>query len=183
MEVFGVVAAGLTLSAELIRLGRSLHKAIKVVKYARSEIEKLTAELEIFSGLYDQFMSVCVFGAKAKYCNAAPTRRLVAWARDARDSIRKLLDRVRGLAGDSIVDKVTARVQLYFSEHEVKCLRLALCVARESMNGFTNIRLIEKLDEEMAMLQAASAQGNRQTHEQQLGMSIEVRNKLLKNMK
>jgi hypothetical protein len=180
MEVFSAVAAGIALSAQLMKLGRSLHKAIEKIKYTRPEIAKLAAELDIFSGLYDQFMNVCVFEPNAKYCNAAPTRRLVAWAQEARNAIRKLLDRVTGSPGDSIVEKVAARVQWFFSEHEVKCLRLSLRVARESMIGFTNIGVIQKLDEQMAMLRAASANGTRQAIEQQLGISLKARIKMLK---
>jgi hypothetical protein len=182
-EVFGAVAAGIAVSTTLIKLGRSLHKTINKIRYARGEIEKLVAELEIFSGLYSQFMNVCVLEPEAKYRDATPTRRLEAWTKEAIHAIRKLLKRVRGMAGESMVGKVAAHVKWFFSEHEVKCLRLSLCVARESMNGFTTIRAIEKLDEQMAALRAAIVQGHRQTLEKQLGITIEVRIKILEKMR
>jgi hypothetical protein len=186
MEVFGAVAAGITLGAELLRLSRCLRKMINGFRYARSDVAKLAQEMEIFSGMYDQFMRVCVFESKGKYCNSAPTKRLVSWAEETIKAVVKLLSRVSALVGnakDSVIETVAAHVKWYFSENEVKCLRLSLSVARESINGFTNIRVIEKLDEEMDMLRAARAQEMRPIVEAQLETPLEIRLRMLKQMK
>lgn len=101
MEVFGVVAAGVTLGAELLRLSRSLHKMIKGIRYARRDIAKLADEMGIFSGLYDDFLSVCVTGDQSKSRITSPIVRLISWTKDAKKSFQTLLDRVRALVHDS----------------------------------------------------------------------------------
>jgi 23S rRNA A2030 N6-methylase RlmJ len=106
----------------------------------------------------------------------------MAWAEEAVHGFKELLDRVQALIGDSLsskLDTLIARVRWYFSENEVKFLRSSLSVARESMRGFSNIRVIEKLDEQMRLLKAAIAKGSQRTIEDQLGVDLEERIRML----
>ncbi|KAF2798740.1 hypothetical protein K505DRAFT_295874 [Melanomma pulvis-pyrius CBS 109.77] len=132
LAIFGGVAAGCTLSAEILRLSRSLRKAIKSIRYARREISK----------------TVRALGADPKY-------------------------------EYSLVETFTAHVRWYFSKSSVACLRASLSVARECMNGFTNIRCIEKLDEQLRYLKRSVREGNRQALEAKLRMTVEERVEIL----
>ena len=182
MEVFSGAAAAITLGVEVLHLSKWLFKTAKKIKYARREITKLAKEMAIFSDFY----RVCISGQKRGGYGSYSTRRLVAWAQNAKGSFEKLLKRVRVLAGDSEYSKLEtlkAHMKWYFSENEVKCLRSSLSVARESMRGFSNITIIEKIDKEMDLLRAAIAKGDRRAIEEQLGMTVEEKMEELKHMK
>jgi hypothetical protein len=186
MEVFGAAAAAFTLGAELLRLSRSLRKMIKGIKYARRDIAKLADEMGIFAGLYEDFLRVCVIGDQSTSRMTSPIMHLIAWTKDAHKSFKMLLHRVRALARDSShswIETVAAHVKWYFSEHDVKSLRLSLNVARESMRGFSNISIVEKLDKEIDMLRTAILRGNREATELSLGMSLEDKMYCLKQLR
>tara|TARA_R110002003_G_scaffold70_26_gene6556 strand:+ start:5326 stop:5925 length:600 start_codon:yes stop_codon:yes gene_type:complete len=181
-EIFGVVAAGIMLGPELLRLSRSLRKTFKAIRYAPHDLDKLVKEMEIFADLYEDFHDVCTSDPKYKARSSGPAKRLMAWAEEAVHGFKKLLARVQALTGDSLnskLDTLIARVRWYFSEDEVKFLRSSLSVARESMRGFSNIRVIEKLDEQMRLLKAAIAKGSQRTIEDQLGVDLEEQIRML----
>ncbi|KAF2830568.1 hypothetical protein CC86DRAFT_463847 [Ophiobolus disseminans] len=181
MEVFGGIAAGITLGAEILRLSRSLLKMAKRIRYARREILKLVKEMGVFADLYEDFYAVCISDQRRKVRPIASTRRLVDWTQEATHAFKKLLDQVRALADDSrysMLETFTAHMKWFFSESDVKYLRSSLSVARESMRGFSNITFIATIDEEMDLLRATIAQGDRQRLQDmgvQLGMSVEDR--------
>jgi gamma-glutamyl:cysteine ligase YbdK (ATP-grasp superfamily) len=135
----------------------------------------------IFADLYEDFYRVCVSDQRKKGRNTSSTRRLIDWIQDATDAFSELLKRVRALAGDSrnsMLETLTSHVKWFFSENEVKCLRLSLSVAQESIRGFSNVTLIEMIDEEIQVIRAANAQGNQQAIqalEDHLGATLEER--------
>jgi hypothetical protein len=179
MEVFSGVAAAITLGAELLRLSHLLSKMIKTMKTARRDMTKLVAEMETFADLYNDFYGVCIADRKR---GTASTKRLVAWIMQAITAFKTLLDRVRALAGETahgVLDTLAAHVKWYFSENDVKCLRASLSVARESMRGFSNIAVIEKVDGEMELIRAAIARGDGESlREMEDGLGMSAREKL-----
>jgi len=129
MEVAGVVAAGITFGATILKLSQWLHKSAKKIKHARRELMKLVKEIGIFADLYEDFYRVCVSDQRKKARDTSSTRGLIDWIQDATDAFRELLNRVQALAGDSsysMLETLTAHVKWFFSENEVKCLRLSL---------------------------------------------------------
>ncbi|KAF2036559.1 hypothetical protein EK21DRAFT_40322, partial [Setomelanomma holmii] len=186
MEVFGTVGAAIMLGPELLKLCRWLRRTFKAIKYAPRDLNKLVKEMEIFTGLYEDFYDMCTSDFKYRSRSARPVRLLVAWAQDAMRGLEKLHARVQALGGglaNSKLDKLIAYVRWHFSENEVKLLRSLLRVARESIIGFSNIRAIEKLDDQLEELRATIAQGIQQTNEEQVGLDLEARFEILAQKK
>jgi hypothetical protein len=189
MEIVGVAAAAITFGDLILKLSRSLYKSAKKIKYARRELVKLAKEMGIFSDLYEDFYRVCVLDQRKKGRNTSSTRSLINWIEDATYALRVLLDRVQALAGDSRYSKLetlTAHVKWLFSENEVKYLRLSLGVAQESMRGFSNLTVIEKINEQIHLIRAVLARGDQQaiqTLENQQGATLEERLDELKQMR
>jgi hypothetical protein len=181
MEIVGVVAAGITFGSTILKLSQWLYKSAKKIKYARRELLKLVKEMGVFADLYEDFYRVCISDQRKKARNTSSTTRLVDWIQEAIDAFNVLLNRVEVLAGDSrysMLETLTAHVKWLFNENEVKYLRLSLSVARESMRGFSNVTFIETINEEIQMIRAVIAQGDRQhiqVLEDQLGATLEER--------
>jgi hypothetical protein len=129
MEAAGVAAAGIAFGALILKLSRWLYKSARKIRYARREIMKLVKEMGIFADLYEDFYRVCVSDQRKKGRKTSSTSRLIDWIEDATDAFRGLLNRVRALAGDSrysMLETLTAHVKWFFSENEVKYLRLSV---------------------------------------------------------
>ncbi|PVH97345.1 hypothetical protein DM02DRAFT_533387 [Periconia macrospinosa] len=122
LAVFGGVAAACTLSVEMIKLGRSLRKMVKSIKYARRDI-----------------IGALTSARKYEY----------SW-----------------------VETLTAHMKWYLSRASVKYFRASLKVARESIQAYTNIRCIEKLDEQLDMLKKAIENGAEQSLEKELKIKV-----------
>jgi hypothetical protein len=178
LAIFGGITAGVTLSAEIIRLSRSLREMIKSIKYARDDINKVAEEMFIFAEQLGQFLRTCSDSPLSTPFVSFSPESLVSWTKGATRGLKRLLREVKALTSDvrydySIVERVTAHVKWYFSKGSMKRFRASLRVARESMNGFTNIRVIEKLNEQLIFLKQAIREGNRTKIEAELGMTVE----------
>ncbi|KAH7083377.1 hypothetical protein BKA63DRAFT_152011 [Paraphoma chrysanthemicola] len=182
LGIFGAVSAGIVLCPELLRLSRSLRNTFETIRHAPRDVNKLAKEMEIFAGLYEDFLEVCPSDGKHGARSAAAIKLLTAWAEKAIIGISKLLAQVQAISGDqgnSKIERLKACLKWYFSDRDVKLLRSSLSVARESIIGFSNIRAIERLDDEVRLLEAAMARGSRQTTEEHLGVSLEDKMMLL----
>jgi hypothetical protein len=83
----------------------------------------------------------------------------------------------------SIEETLIAHLTWYFSKSEVKSLRVLLKVVRASMNGFSNLMCIRKLNEELQMLRdALKDRKSRQNIEEKLGMKIERKIQMVEQM-
>ncbi|KAH7068719.1 hypothetical protein FB567DRAFT_457014, partial [Paraphoma chrysanthemicola] len=182
-EIFGVVAAGIMLGPELLRLSRFLRKTFRAIRSAPHDVDKLAKEMEIFAGLYEDFLEICSSGGKHDARSVSAVKLLTAWARKAIEGIRKLLERVQAISGgplNSTMETLVAYLRWYFSDREVKFLRSSLNVARESIIGFSNIRAVQRIEEHIELLKAAMAQNNQQAIEARLNVSLEDQMGLLK---
>jgi hypothetical protein len=169
MEVTSSVAKGVILGVELLRLSQCFCRSIKKAKYSGHEIATLSDKLETFAYFYKDFFTTSAFESR-------PTERLVSWTEETIDSLRKLLKQTRSLAfisGDSLTGKLAARVKWSLHENEIKCLRLSLGVATESITGLMNIRNIEKLGNQLDTLRSVVMRDDREALEEQLGMTLD----------
>jgi hypothetical protein len=170
MDTTGPIAKGLVLSQELMRLSQRFSKLTKRARYSGSEVVALSNELDIFAHLYNDFFSTSVVESR-------PTKRLVSWTEETVDALRKLLRQAISLAfisGDSLIGNLAARVKSSLHNNEVKCLRLSLRVVTEGINVLTNIRNIEKIDEQVELLRSAIVRDDRQAREEQFSMTLET---------
>ncbi|KAH4989842.1 hypothetical protein HBI76_063020 [Parastagonospora nodorum] len=186
MQAFHPVAAGVTLSAEVLRSSRSLRKLTKGTKHARIKIVGLSKEMDLFADLYDELFRVCIFDSSTTTCTQSPVKRLVAWTEETIDAFRNLLDRIQDLVDisrDSVVDVLVARMKWRAIEREMECMRMSLSISRQGIKGFINIRVFEKLEEEEDMLRNTIERGDRQSLEERFGMTLEDRVRTVKHMR
>jgi hypothetical protein len=178
-RVQNAVAAGVPLTAELVRLSSSIRKAIKKMRYARTEVENLADEIEIFTDLYFDLLNTCRIGPQTSKRATISIERLKIWVEGAIERFEELLCRVEALdeSGEySLLDTLTARARLRWqrSESAAKCLRASLGVARESIACFTNIRNIEHLCELLDVLETAVSEEQRRQIESKCGTNVEL---------
>jgi hypothetical protein len=186
MQAFHTVAAGVTLSAEVLRSSRSLRKLTKGTKHARIEIAGLSKEMDLFADLYDELFRVCIFDSSTTSFTQLPVKRLVVWTEETIDAFRNLLDRIQDLVDisrGSVVDVLAAHMKWRAIERKMECMRISLSIARQGIKGFINIRVFEKLEEEEEVLRNAIERGDRQSLEERFGMTLEDRVRVVKHMR
>lgn len=177
-EIAGVIVGGMGICGQLFQVGRQIQKAIKTIKNSRRDIGKLAKETIIFAGLYHMFSSVCK-ESDASVRDSVAIAELNSWAQTSVDGLEELLQKVEALTpGDkssrSIEESLIAHVQWFFSKSTVKALRASLSVARESINGFSTLMHVNKLNTEITLLeQALRDQELRRGLEKQHGASLE----------
>lgn len=176
MEVLGGVASAITVGVVILEISSKLKKLIKDVRHARREIKHLTEEMGTFAKLYECFFDAYKEQSASDAGFRSAAKCLISWARNAILDFKLLHDNVCALAGDpeySPLETVVAHIKWYFSKTTVKYLRASLVVARESMMGITNIRAIQKLDEQLRRLRLALTQEQKQAIEKEFGMPVE----------
>jgi hypothetical protein len=178
-EIFGAVAASIAVCGQLIKVGRSIQKAATKIRHARRDIADLADETIIFAGMYQRFLRACAEDLGEQDSTLPAVERLKYWTQATIDDLRELLRKVRALGSHpryraSLPETVAAHVKWFFSKRSVDGLRVSLSVARESMNGFSNLMCISRLDMELKMLRAALRnEKERRVIEEKLGMTLE----------
>jgi hypothetical protein len=173
-RVQNAAAAGITLTAELVQLSRSIRKAVKKMRYTRTEAENLADEMEIFADLYFDLLNPCRTGPQTSKRASISIERLKIWVENAIEGFEKLMGALDEDAEYSLLDTLTARRRWHRSESVAKCLRASLMVARESIACFTNIRNIEHLCELLDMLETAVTEEQRRQFELKCGTNLEL---------
>lgn len=186
LAVLGGVAAAWTLSADLIKLGRYLRKMVKSIKYARRDISKTAHEMIVFAELFQDFLDVCYDSLASVSKKSPPPLSLISWTESAILGLRELLRKVGAPTsvhkdGYSLVETLTTHVKWYLSRESVKYFRALLAVARESIQAFSNIRCIEKLEEQLGVLKQAIENGTQQSLERKLGMTLLERRNIVQH--
>ncbi|KAJ4371178.1 hypothetical protein N0V83_004394 [Neocucurbitaria cava] len=177
MEPLGAAASAITIGVVILEISSKLKKLIKGVRHARREIKHLAEEMGTFAKLYEYFIDDYYRArSDSEACFRSAAKSLISWAKKAIRDFKVLHHKVCALAGDpeySLLETVAAHMKWYFSKTAVKYLRASLVVARESMIGITNIRAIQKLDEDLAWLRSAFTQEQKQEIKEKFGMPVE----------
>lgn len=184
LAIFGGVAAANTFIGQFIQLSRSLHKMAKSDKTAPDDIIEMAGEMSIFAGLFETFLDVCRDDSKKH--NTLALSKLIVWSQKAFFGLEKLLEEVEPLISQgkdghdeySFVKRVIAHMRWYFSKSAAEHFRVSLRVARESINGYTNVIYIKKINKVLKALRHIDKQKRRAT-EKKLGMSLEEYTKVL----
>jgi hypothetical protein len=149
-EIAGAIIGGMGICNQLFQLGREIQKAVKTIKNSRRDIGELAKETIIFADLYQRFSGVCEESDDNANGSIAVVE-LDAWAQTCIDGLKEMLRKVevllsRDRSSRSIEEKLIAYLQWLFSKSTVKALRASLSVARESINGFSTLMHLNKLD-------------------------------------
>lgn len=185
LAVFGGVAAAITLAAEMLKLSRTLRRMAISVRFARRDIKKISNEMDIAAEAFQAFHELCSADSAPQSGISFDVAPLISWTNAACQGLRILLRKVKGLTSEprdkpSRRKKLAAHVRWYLYKRSVSYLGMCLSVARESMNGFMNIRKIEKLNEQIELLQRLERDGKRSKVEAKLGVVIEEHMDLLR---
>jgi len=185
LEGVGIAIGIVGLSTVLATTVRKIRKTVQDIKYAQGDLREVEKEVRLFSRIYDDFLDACD-EASSTTKNASKIKvSLISWTRKTIKGFENLLDKVEAIARDPeyyySVRKVAAAYYCWLrSKGTVKYLRASLSVARQSMIAFTNIRVIEKLNEELAHLRSALSPTEREGIEMRLKMTVEERIKIVR---
>jgi hypothetical protein len=180
------VAALLGLPIALVATVKKIQETVKSIKRVQPELLDLVNETKLFAGIYDAFIDV--FDEESS--NTEQTLKikwdLIAWTKKAIEGLENLLSKVQAVGRNpeyfySFLEVMTAHVIWLKSKDTIKYLRASLSVARQSMVAFTNIRIIEKLNEELAHLKSALSPTERQLLESKYKMTMEDRIWMMRN--
>jgi hypothetical protein len=186
-EIFGAVAAGIALCSQLTTIAVAIRKATKEVKNARKDIAKLSDETVIFANLCEGFLNVCADDPTTKRGGAFSIGPLYLWIKRTIVEQGRLLRKVEALIPDdeyrySFRETLVAHREWFFNKSKVKSLRTSLTIARESMNGFTNLMYIRKLNEELQYLKTALRDASlRQSIEERFKTTLETKIRSVEN--
>jgi hypothetical protein len=187
-EIFCTAAAGLALLSQVTSFASAIHEMIKTIKNSRKDVAELSNETVIFAGLCGDFLNACDEGHQAKSSAASAIASLNILIGKIKTRLSEILQKVEALIQNrkyrsSVEETLIAYLKWYFSKSEVKSLRAFLKVVRASMNGFSNLMCIRKLNEELQLLQdALRDRRSRRIIEEKLGMKIERKILMVKQM-
>jgi hypothetical protein len=181
----GVVAL-LGLPIALVATVEKIQETVKSIKRAKPELLDLVNETKLFSGIYDAFIDVLDDAWSNTEQTLKIKRDLIAWTKKAIGGLENLLSKVQAIGRNpeyfySFFEVMTAYVIWLKSKDTLKYLRASLSVARQSMVAFTNIRIIEKLNEELAHLKSALPPTERQRLESKYKMTVEDRIRMMRD--
>ncbi|KAF1932706.1 uncharacterized protein M421DRAFT_399130 [Didymella exigua CBS 183.55] len=165
MDIVGALGAGSTIR----------------IKNSRRDIEELASETIIFAGLYKKFLRACDDDRDAYTTDALAVRSLITWATRTADSLRQLLRKVEALypqskSSSKLEKKAISHIVWLGSKSAVKALRDSLSVARESINGFSNLMCLKKLKKQIKSLKSALHDRNKRLEcEAELGTTLEAK--------
>jgi hypothetical protein len=159
-EIAGAIIGGIGIYNQLFQLGRKIQRAVKTIKNSRRDVRELARETDIFTDIYQRFLSVRE-ESDDNASSSAAIKELDAWAQSCIHGLETLLDKVEVLlckdkSSHFIEEKFIAHLQWLFSKSTVKGLRASLSVARESINGVSTLMHLNKLDAWIKQLKEAS---------------------------
>lgn len=180
-EIFGAVAAGIAVCHEMCQLAKAIREAAKDIKNAPRDVATLTDETIIFTGLYSTFLKTCEDNSGTCRGATPSITRLKVWAESTIERLRKLLQEADAISPTSntrySLRKTTkASIKWLVKRNVVVALKASLDVARQSIEGFTNLMCIRKLNEELAILRDALTNlERRRVLERKLDMTLEYK--------
>ncbi|KAF3042327.1 hypothetical protein E8E12_001918 [Didymella heteroderae] len=178
-EIFGAVAAGITVCHEMSRVAKAIRKVTKDIKNAPREVANLMDETIIFTGLYSTFLQICEDDSEIRQGAMPSIARLKIWAGSTIERLKRILQEADAISPASHTRhslRKTGRASWKWlvKRNVVAALKASLNVARQSIEGFSNLMCIRKLNEELAILQGAVTNPKqRRALEQKLGTLLE----------
>jgi len=185
LEAAGIAIGIVGLSTVLATTVRKIRTTVQDIHYAQGDILEVEKEVDLFARIYDDFLDACD-EASSMTKNASKIKTsLISWTQKTIEGFKNLLHKVEAIARNPeyyySVRKVAAAYYCWLrSKGTVKYLRASLSIARQSMIAFTNIRVIEKLNEELAHLRSALSPTEREGIELRLNMTVEDRVKIIR---
>ncbi|CAN9174367.1 unnamed protein product [Alternaria alternata] len=181
MDPVSLALTVIGLPAALTMTFKSLRKIVESIKYAKRELRDLEEEVDLFAGIFDSFLDACDEASLETEGASIIKRHLRSWTEKVMEGFENLLERVQAVGRDpryehSTIEVITAHYRWIMSKSTLRYLRACLNVARQSMIAFTNIRVLGKLNEELAYLQSAlTSTAERQSIELRHGVRLEDR--------
>jgi hypothetical protein len=187
-EIFGTIAAAVALGPIVLQLSRSLRDGARSIKFARRELEELTNEMQGFTALYCDFHNACSTRKRQTGLVLSAQKRLADWTKKAIEDFKELSYTVDALSTEPIYQHTTFQVAVahydwYRSKSYLEYLRASLSVARQSMNGFTNICNMELLDEQIMYLKSLLTVKQKREIEKEFGMPLGKRIEVLQSIR
>ncbi|KAI4944104.1 hypothetical protein J4E91_008959 [Alternaria rosae] len=184
MEVAGIAISVFGLSTALAATVRKIRKTVQDIRYARGDLHEVEKEVLLFARIYDDFLDACDEASSVTENASKIKTSLISWTQKTIKGFENLLAKVQAIARNpeyhySVSKVATAYYSWIRSKSTVKYLRASLSVARQSMIAFTNIRVIEKLNEELAYLRSTLSPTEREIIELRLKMTVDERVKII----
>ncbi|KAH4291170.1 hypothetical protein HBH64_079690 [Parastagonospora nodorum] len=159
-EIFGAIAGGFALCNQLAKLGIAVREAIQRINNSGRDALDLSDEAVIFAGLCTQFLQVCDEDHNANKAIHSSVYRLISWMKKLKIGLDEVLQKVAALlpnstSNRSLEERWIARIKWFGSKKEVEILRASMSIARTSIDGFSNLICIQKLNRELRMLELA----------------------------
>ena len=174
------------LPAALTVTFNSLRETVESIRYAKRELRDLEKEIDLFAGIFDSFLDACDEASLETEGASRIKRNLRSWTERLMEGFKNLLHRVQAVGRDpryehSTLEVITAHYRWIMSKSTLRYLRASLNVARQSMVAFTNIRVLGKLNEELAYLRSALASPDKRHNiELRHGVTLEERIEIVK---
>jgi hypothetical protein len=180
MDPISLTIGVIGLPVAIISTVKILRKTVQSVENAQPELLNLVKETDLFAGVYDAFLDVLDEDFSSKEGATKIKRDLMSYTKKLMKGFENLRHQVQAIDRNpkyyySTIERITAHVIWMRSTSTIKYLRASLSVARQSIIAFTNIRLIEKLNEELAYLRSALLLTERHRIELKYGMTVERR--------
>lgn len=178
-EILGAVAAGIAVCHEMSRLAKAIRNVAKSIKNAPRDVATLTDETIIFTGLYSTFLQTCEDNREICRGATPSIQGLEVWAEGTIERLSKLLLEADAICPTSntrysLRKTTTASIKWLVKRNVVDALKASLNLARQRIEGSSNLMYIRKLNEELVMLQEALKNPTkRRAVERELGMSLE----------
>jgi hypothetical protein len=177
-EIFGAIAGGFALCNQLAKLGIAVREAIQRINNSGRDALDLSDEAVIFAGLCTQFLQVCDEDHNKDKAIHNSLYRLIGWLKKLEIGLDEVLQKAGALLPDStnkrsLENRWIARLEWFGSKKEVESLRASMSIARTSIDGFSNLICIRKLNEELKMLKLALIDAKlRESLEKRYGMTL-----------
>ena len=170
------------LSTVLLKTARKLRETVQDIRYARGDLSDVFVEIDLFAGTCDDFLDVCDEDPSISERTQKLKLQLNSWTTRTVQGFDSLLDKVQAVARNpeddySAIEVLTAHIVWLRSKGTLKYLRASLGVARQNMICFTNIRIIEKLNMDLAQLKSvlSSTKTEKRRVEMLYNMTVEKR--------
>lgn len=188
MEPASLTLGCIALLSPLLKCGKEIRKAVKRIRSSRRDILDLADDTIIFTGLCEDFLrEACAHDGGAYADRSLPIEFLSDWITRTSRGLEEILQKVQALKSNptarlSLEQKLIAYLEWLFSKSLVEYLRKNMSVLRESINGFSNLMCIQKLNEELRWLKTALADPMHcKEVEAKWGMSIDAKIKLVQS--